>query len=178
MNRNRNRIVEKLVDGDVVSEYESLTSAANQNNISLTTLHRYCKKGVDWRFKVDSIENEVWKNHPEINIECSTAGRIKLSTGKTTFGSIGKGGYMYVYPNNRTKLVARLIAETFIDNPDSKPTVDHIDRNRVNNNIANLRWATMLEQGQNKNPYTTNRKPYPPNRKKIKSNETYLLYPS
>lgn len=162
---NRERRVEKLVNGLTVCEYESLTIAASETKISLSTLHRYCKKGIDWCFKVDVIDGEVWRDHPTINIKCSSAGRIKLSTGKVTFGGPGKNGYLYVYPNNSSKLVARLIAETFIDNPDYKPTVDHIDRNRTNNSSANLRWATMLEQGQNKNPYTTNRKPYPANRK-------------
>lgn len=41
--------------------------------------------------------------------------------------------------------VHRLLAQTFIPNPDNKPTVDHIDRNRTNNNITNLRWATNSE---------------------------------
>jgi hypothetical protein len=47
--------------------------------------------------------------------------------------------------------IHRLIATAFIPNPDNKPTVDHIDRNRSNNNIINLRWATSKEQNNNKN---------------------------
>jgi hypothetical protein len=35
--------------------------------------------------------------------------------------------------------VHRLIAETFIDNPENKKTVDHIDRNTTNNCVKNLR---------------------------------------
>lgn len=46
--------------------------------------------------------------------------------------------------------VHRLIALTFLPNPENKPTVDHIDRNKENNNLSNLRWASYKEQGQNK----------------------------
>ena len=46
--------------------------------------------------------------------------------------------------------VHRLVAEHYIPNPDNKPTIDHIDRNRQNNDVSNLCWATRLEQGQNK----------------------------
>lgn len=44
------------------------------------------------------------------------------------------------------RTIHRLIAETFIPNPQNKPTVDHIDSNRQNNTIENLRWATYGEQ--------------------------------
>lgn len=45
--------------------------------------------------------------------------------------------------------IHRLLAETFINNPENKPTVDHIDRDRRNNRLSNLRWATYKEQREN-----------------------------
>lgn len=49
--------------------------------------------------------------------------------------------------NKPTKATAhRLVAEAFIPNPDGKPTVDHIDGDRQNNDVSNLRWATYSEQ--------------------------------
>lgn len=44
------------------------------------------------------------------------------------------------------KTIHRLLAEAFIPNPENKPTVDHIDGNRQNNSLSNLRWATYSEQ--------------------------------
>lgn len=56
--------------------------------------------------------------------------------------------YIDLWKDNKVKKypIHRLIAEAFIPNPLNKPTVDHIDGNRSNNSIDNLRWATYSEQ--------------------------------
>lgn len=44
-----------------------------------------------------------------------------------------------------------LVALAFIPNPDNKQFVDHIDTNRLNNNVSNLRWTTISENANNPN---------------------------
>ena len=46
--------------------------------------------------------------------------------------------------------IHRLLAETFIPNPNNFHEIDHIDRNRSNNSIKKLRWSTRSLNNFNK----------------------------
>ena len=83
---------------------------------------------------------------------------ISTQRGGRYYGTIKKPtvhprGYtehkLYKDKQYHNRLLHRLLAETFIPNPENKPTIDHIDRNPANNDLSNLRWATHIEQHQN-----------------------------
>lgn len=60
----------------------------------------------------------------------------------------GRGYFCYQLRNDnhtKNKYVHRLVAETFIPNPHNLPQVDHIDGDKSNNNITNLRWISNYE---------------------------------
>lgn len=60
--------------------------------------------------------------------------------------SINKAGYYTVTLSNngktKKKFVHRLVAESFIPNPDNLPVINHKDENKLNNHVNNLEWCT------------------------------------
>lgn len=109
---------------------------------------------------------ETWKpvKDYEGHYEISSFGRVKslARVRKSARGGIAplrerimklktsKAGYLVVHllDHGRTcwPAVHRLVSDAFIENPDNKPTVNHKDADKKNNNVSNLEWATHSEQ--------------------------------
>lgn len=74
---------------------------------------------------------------------------VNLDTNKVLAGSIGENGYKYyrLSKNGNKKMfyAHRLVAEAFLENDNNLPVVNHIDGNKHNNNLSNLRLITLSE---------------------------------
>ena len=133
----------------------------NGNQIGL-----YCKSCGKWQKWLNKNEFRVFENNMEEiwkDIE-GYEGLYQVSN----FGKIKSIGYkkkkilkptqdhygylnvtLYKNKNKKAKRIHRLVAEAFIANPENKPEIDHIDTDKLNNNVKNLRWVTRIENNNN-----------------------------
>ena len=75
--------------------------------------------------------------------ECNRIGQVRrISTNYIVNQYVESNGYMRCSCHRRKYNVHRLVALTFIPNPDNLPEVDHINNVKTDNNYLNLRWTT------------------------------------
>lgn len=99
----------------------------------------------------------IWKPLKgfSINYIINNYGVVKnIGTDKILKPNVLKSGYLrYILRikggKRKTCLVHRLVAMTFIPNPDNLPDVDHINCCRTDNRVENLRWCTVKENRNN-----------------------------
>jgi hypothetical protein len=111
-------------------------------------------------------EEEIWKDIVKYEgyYQASNLGRIKsvkryvhrgfmndLKTvpEKIRQASLDKHGYLtirlHINGTRKNYFIHRLIAETFLENIEKKPQVNHIDGDRKNCHLSNLEWVTQSE---------------------------------
>ena len=87
----------------------------------------------------------MWKKYSE-NYEASTDGHIRNSKTKHVLHEFkSKDGYMRTQLGGKTRLVHRVIAQTFIENPHQLPEVNHIDGCKTNNAVSNLEYCSRSD---------------------------------
>jgi len=100
--------------------------------------------------------NEIWKDIKgfENKYQVSNLGRVRslyFNRIKIRKPILNKNGYYYISLSDRsnnifckTIKIHRLVAETFLPNPNKLKVVNHIDENKANNVITNLEWCDHL----------------------------------
>ena len=99
-------------------------------------------------------EKEIWKDIVGFEglYQISSKGRVKsllFDKEKILKQNITKNGYCRVDlckdKINKHYYIHRLVATTFLDNPNNLPCVNHRDENPQNNMVSNLEWVTFKQ---------------------------------
>jgi len=104
---------------------------------------------------------EEWRELPWASrYMVSNLGRVKGARGNILTGGLDTDGYhqVIIYPNNGTggkhkrftRKVYRLVMETFNPYNNGKDQIDHINRNKLDDRLENLRWVTSQENNCNR----------------------------
>lgn len=77
-------------------------------------------------------------------IICRT-GKIFSRTSRQYISRVGSSGSMVVDIDGKTRLIARLIAQAFLENPDGHPAVIHLNHKKHDCRPRNLKWVSRSE---------------------------------
>lgn len=104
------------------------------------------------------VPDEVWREIPGYDGDyfASNKGRIlslcrnepRILKPFICSNEGNRTGYLYVELRGQKQRVHRLVALAFLENPEDKPVVHHIDGNPLNNTLENLTYATYAENAQ------------------------------
>ncbi len=115
----------------------------------------YTLDDFDEDFDEDSIK-EIYKPIDGYDYEISNTGQVRSVRTGRILKQFLVNGYLRVGLSKdgveKKFYIHRLVAQAFIPNPKNKPQIDHIDGNKQNNRVDNLRWVTSKEN--NNNPIT------------------------
>ena len=114
---------------------------ADWNRHLKTIRHKRCTE-----LRLPNLENEEWKLFNENDSYfISNKGRVKCYESLPQI-VLDKDGYRTfqckISGKQCIRRIGRLVAILFIPNPNNYPEVDHIDRNKANDDMTNLRWVT------------------------------------
>ena len=157
----RKVIIKNLKTGETKT-FDSVTKCAEYLDYSIAKVTLTCRNkredkfyNIDYSVKEERTIDEtdiIWKPYPQCDkYLVSNTGEVKNSkTGRIMMGSKQNGyRFLCLYLGKdipkMNRLVHRMVAETFLENEDDKPIVNHKDTNILNNHVENLEWVTYKE---------------------------------
>lgn len=149
------RIEQLDLNGNLIKlwdDYNDIKSSLKLSTSEMQQIHNTCSQkrkeafGYIWkRHQEPDLCGEKWKKHPQYDILVSNKGRIKRIDRRTKDYYVTKGhemdGFLITGYNKKLLLVHRLVAETFIPNPQNYPYVYHINGDAFDNKVKNLTWS-------------------------------------
>lgn len=149
------KAVIQIKDNKVINEFESIKQAFEETGVNMMGIIRVCKKmygsktagGFVWKYKEnnDDLEREVWKKIKDSDIYLvSNMGRVKNKKTGNILKGHKRNGYISVRIE-KSFLVHRLVAFTFLDNPENKSQVNHLNGVKDDNRVSNLEWSSPSE---------------------------------
>lgn len=138
----------------------------NNKNYHASNLEWVVVKDKRKKYDTSSLEGEIWKDIPQYEglYKISSLGRVISSYSRKILspnitGQKGKGYYAITLVKGRSKkrfYIHKLVALAFIPNPNNFPCIDHINTNRYDNRLENLKWCSFSQN--NLNPVTSQKK--------------------
>ncbi len=156
------------LENNLIKIYKSIIEASNETGTDDGSICKVCKyyetgKGINksaggfiWKYINQNINQtinnlELFQLEEYSNYSITKCGKVYSNFRKRLLSTIENGdGYLRVYLINNNgirkgPLVHRLVAETFIPNPDKKTQVNHKNMIRNDNRLVNLEWVTGTE---------------------------------
>lgn len=96
------------------------------------------------------MSQETWRDTEYPNYQVSNLGRVRKFN-HILSGSHTPNGYRSVSIKNKKIYIHRLVAQTFIENPNNWPQVNHKNGNKQDNMVENLEWCTRRMNIQHSN---------------------------
>lgn len=123
-----------------------------------------CKLIVDLKRSSNVFPSKIdvrWKMIENYDYLVSDNGQIvNIKTGYNLIPRIDSQGYYAVILTKDKKIkymrIHRVLANAFLYNPLNKPCIDHIDRDKTNNKLSNLRFCSYSENSMNKSMMKSN----------------------
>lgn len=122
---------------------------------------------------------EIYKHYFE-KYEVSNIGNVRrklLNGGYRELKCSVKRGYKYFHLNRDGKSIThyihQIVAKLFIGERPENNVIDHIDRDKLNNKVSNLRYCTHLENMKNQDRYKTSILEQDPIKRKKLINKDY-----